>query len=1219
MKKLHPRLFIISIVSLLVSFTADAQVVISQVYGGGGNSGAIYRNDFIEIFNRGAASVNLNGWSVQYASSTGSTWAKTNLTNVTIAPGQYYLIQQAAGTGGTTNLPTPDAAGSIAMSATGGKVALVNSITLLTGSCPAAVDFVGYGSANCFEGAAPTPALTNTTAAIRAANGCTDNNINSTDFSTGSPAPRNTVSSLNPCTTGITITTPSPLPAGMVGTAYSVTFTASGGTGVGYVFSQSGGTLPPGLTLAGAVLSGIPTTTAGSPFSFTIRVVDNGSNTVTKLFSLTINPQPCNPPTHTIAEIQGAGNVSPFVGNIESTSGIVTGRRSNGFFMQTPDVDVDANPATSEGIFVFTSSAPPAAAAVGNKVCVTGTITEFIPGTDPNSPSQTEITSPTVTILGTGNALPAAVVLTTANTNPAGGLYQLERFESMRVQANSMTVVAPTQGNVAESSATSVTNGFFYAVITGIARPFREAGVEVPDPLPPGAPVTVTRWDANPELIGIGSNSIGSAAIDVATGAILTNVVGPLDYRSRVYTIDIDPALPPVVSNNGLTFTAVPVQTTDELTVGSFNVERFFDTVNDPGISDPVLTTTAYNNRLNKVSLAIRNVLRSPDIIGMVEVENLTVLQSIATKVNNDIVAGGGANPNYQAYLVEGNDIGGIDVGFLVKPARVNVSSVIQYGAAATYTDPTNSLPALLNDRPPLVLNGTFTKPGCTTPNAVTVIVNHLRSLNGVDDVGSNGVRVRAKRKAQAEYLANLIQGFQTTDPAANIISVGDFNAFEFSDGYVDLIGTITGVPTPAPLVVSASTDLVNPDLVDLVNNYPAPQRYSYSFSGSAQVLDHVLVNSNLSTKISRFSIARLDADFPEVYRSDPNRPERISDHDAPVAYILFTDEVDPVASCKPFTVTLSNGSATIAGADVNNGSTDDCGPVTLSVSPSAFNCSNIGNNNVTLTVTDGAGNTSTCVAVVTVVGVVPSCTITAIPANAVYTGGVPTTIYLGYGPQSVTLNVSPSGGAPFTYSWTGSNLSCLTCAAPVFTPVTEGVYQFTVTVTNTYGCTTTCSITICVLDIRVPGTNGKKVYLSHAPPGNPANCQTLSVNTNAVNAHLVNHPGDRLGKCGQDPCGNQQQMITINGKQANEEEISLQVSALPNPSSSEFTLSIGTKSFEPVTIRILDVHGGEVSKQINLSAGSSTIKVGSNLKTGFYFAEINQGTERKVVKLVKL
>src|SRR5437588_6675285 len=85
-------------------------VVISQVYGGGGNSGATLKNDFIELFNRGATAVNVTGWSVQYAPATGTTtWSTTNLVGVTIQPGQYYLVQEAAGTGGTTNLPTPDA------------------------------------------------------------------------------------------------------------------------------------------------------------------------------------------------------------------------------------------------------------------------------------------------------------------------------------------------------------------------------------------------------------------------------------------------------------------------------------------------------------------------------------------------------------------------------------------------------------------------------------------------------------------------------------------------------------------------------------------------------------------------------------------------------------------------------------------------------------------------------------------------------------------------------------------------------------------------------------------------------------------------------------------------------------------------------------------------------------------------------------------------------
>ena len=195
-------------------------VVISQVYGGGGNAGATLRNDFIELFNRGSVPVSLNGWSVQYTSAAGTgTWAVTNLTNATLAPGQYYLVQEAVGSGGTQNLPTPDASGGIAMSATNGKLALVSNATALSGGCPssaAIVDLVGYGTGasqpSCFEGT-PAPTLANTTADIRAVHGCTETDNNGADFASGTPAPRNTATTLAPCDGGdsapsVTSTTP---------------------------------------------------------------------------------------------------------------------------------------------------------------------------------------------------------------------------------------------------------------------------------------------------------------------------------------------------------------------------------------------------------------------------------------------------------------------------------------------------------------------------------------------------------------------------------------------------------------------------------------------------------------------------------------------------------------------------------------------------------------------------------------------------------------------------------------------------------------------------------------------------------------------------------------------------------------------------------------------------------------------------------------------------
>lgn len=175
-------------------------IVISQVYGGGGNSGASYRNDFIELFNRGNSAVDITGWTVQYASASGDSWDRTVLSGV-VQAGRYYLVQEIEGNAGTTSLPRPDASGALSLSATSGKVAVVSDGTVLNVSAPSGnriVDFVGYGQANAAEGS-PTAVLTNTTAALRRSGGCTDSGNNSADFSVGSPAPRNSSSSRNLC------------------------------------------------------------------------------------------------------------------------------------------------------------------------------------------------------------------------------------------------------------------------------------------------------------------------------------------------------------------------------------------------------------------------------------------------------------------------------------------------------------------------------------------------------------------------------------------------------------------------------------------------------------------------------------------------------------------------------------------------------------------------------------------------------------------------------------------------------------------------------------------------------------------------------------------------------------------------------------------------------------------------------------------------------------
>ncbi len=176
---------------------SNSVIVISQLYGGGGNSGATYQNDYVELYNRGTTTVDIGGWSLQYASATGSGWdfSKQPLGG-TIAPGEYLLISLASGGANGAPLPPANIYGQINMSGTSGKVALVNNFDGLVGNCPTSdpdvMDFVGYGSADCREGASTAPSPSNTTSIFRLGDGAVDTDNNGSDFVTGSPAPRRT-------------------------------------------------------------------------------------------------------------------------------------------------------------------------------------------------------------------------------------------------------------------------------------------------------------------------------------------------------------------------------------------------------------------------------------------------------------------------------------------------------------------------------------------------------------------------------------------------------------------------------------------------------------------------------------------------------------------------------------------------------------------------------------------------------------------------------------------------------------------------------------------------------------------------------------------------------------------------------------------------------------------------------------------------------------------
>ncbi|MFP7722420.1 lamin tail domain-containing protein [Lysobacter sp. A3-1-A15] len=783
--------------------TAGAQVVVSQVYGGGGNSGATLRSDFIELRNTGAAAVTLDGWSVQYASSGGSSWQRTPLSG-SIAPGGYYLVKQADGAGGSLDLPTPDATGTIAMAGTNGKVALVSSGGALSGACPLAaatvVDFVGYGgSANCFEGAGATATLSNTTAALRNGDGSVDTDDNAADFTRGTPDPRNS------------------------------------------------GAQP---------------------------------------------PAPPDPPIALpIAQIQGDGLASPYDGRSVVTEGVVTAIKfNNGFFLQS--ANDDGNPATSEGIFVFTGSAPPAAAAVGNRVRVTATVKEFIPSSNVNQLAITELVSPTIDLLENGVALPAPVELSAAELRPEALPGTLERLEGMRVSVAESVVVAPSGGSIDENDARAFSDGVFHVVLPGIERPFREAGIGILDrsldTLPAGKNPPL--FDTNPERLMVRSRGqVGAVPLSVDVEATVSGLVGVLDYFAGTWALLPDVATPPAVAGGRLP-AAVNDADYDQVTIAGFNLLRLFDEVAD-GNGAVTLTPEALDKRLAKASAAICDYLKAPDILGVVEVENLRVLQLLSDRLSATCPLA----PAYVPHLEPGNDVGGINVGYLVNTRdagdgqpRVQVLGVTQFGKDATIANP-NGTTSLLNDRPPLALRAVV-HDGRGGAYPVTVINNHLRSLNGIDNVApgssgwaTGGERVRVKRGAQAAYLAGLVEQMQANDPAAHIVLVGDFNAFEVNDGYVDVMGIIRGDEAAPERVLTYVDSPLTSLLVDgsqlIADN---DERYSYVFAGNAQTLDHVLVNEAVVNGVAGLSVehARINADFGVDNFGDAGIAVRSSDHD---------------------------------------------------------------------------------------------------------------------------------------------------------------------------------------------------------------------------------------------------------------------------------------------------------------------------------------------------
>jgi uncharacterized protein len=771
------------------SAAPSAGIVVNEVYGGGGNSGATYKNDFIELRNRGTAAVSLDGWSVQYHSggATGG-WQVTPLSG-SIAPGAIYLVAEAAGTGGTQSLPDPQATGTSLMSGTAGTVALVNATTALTcgdsAACQAAsVDLVGYGTAVISE-TAPAGGASNTDSVQRKDAADSDNNAG--DFAAGAPTP--------------------------------------GATNVG-----GGG--------------------------------DTGEG----------DPGPLR-----IHDIQDSSWLAAHNGEqVTNVPGIVTGIRttgsSRGYWIQDPDPDSSA--ATSEGIFVFTSSP---GVAVGDSVLVSGTVRDFYPLSSGDSVastsnlSVTEIGTPTVIVRSHGNALPAPEVIgpgtvpdayapdlnganieATPITPSRSALDFWESREAMRVEVDDARVVGPS-------------NSFGEQFITtkpAQATTYR-GGTEIlaENAIPSGRVEVVPANATNPGV------DVG----DVFSGA----TVGPVDYSQfGGYLIAATTLGTP--QHNHLAPVTASAQSAKQLAVATYNVENLA-----PG--DPAA-------KYDRLAQGVVTNLSKPDVVAIEEVQDNTgatddgtvAADQTLTKLTEAIVAAGG--PRYRWREIDpvddkdgGQPGGNIRVVFLFNPARVSFvdrgsssvnRSITGTAVVKSHGDPALTLspgridpanPVWTTSRKPLA--GEFEFRG----RKVFLIANHFNSKGG--DQNADGrfqfpaQSSTVQRAGQAQVVHDFVGKILDVDRKADVVVLGDLNDFQFSPSVAALrTGTADG---SGPSI-----------LTDLIATLPTDQQYTYVFNGVSQVLDHILVTRGLGDV--QYQVVHVNAEYHD----------QVSDHDPQVVRV---------------------------------------------------------------------------------------------------------------------------------------------------------------------------------------------------------------------------------------------------------------------------------------------------------------------------------------------
>ncbi|MFT4663109.1 MAG: hypothetical protein ACI8YQ_000240 [Polaribacter sp.] len=543
-----------------------------------------------------------------------------------------------------------------------------------------------------------------------------------------------------------------------------------------------------------------------------------------------------------IWEIQSNTTLSPYANSqVTSNENVVTAVGSDRFFIQCPTDRSDNNPLTSDGMMVYTGNNTPQVS-VGDLVDVSGLVIEY--------QALTEFTNQGLDyeIVGTAT-LPESVLLNNnfPSTIPQA-VAELERVEGMLVHFENGITNSPTNNN-----------GQTYVTLNG-TRAFREAGI--PFPGTTGLPV----WDGNPEIFQMDIRRLTNDSPDWYSGTTVS-AEGVMSFSDPSYVF-----YPTTYSYEpNVLEQAVRPKEDNEVSVGCINV--YVLDADEFG----------YDIRISKLAKYIMEAMHAPDIIAFQEVERIQVLEDLIERIEELFPQ----QSNYTPYLFGGTSSNfSIENGYLVNDKLTDVS-VTQLGVNEQL-----STGGTLHDRPPLLLQASF---ATIPPTPVSVLNIHLRSLNGI--TGSNEDYVRLKRHEAAVSVAQMVQSRQDD----NLIVVGDYNAFNFSDGYVDVFGQISGLASAGAEYLIQ--DIVDPPLLYQNELLAEEEQYSYVFRGNAQTLDHCLSTQLNGISVTGMEYVRGNSDHPEGLVNSESA-YGVSDHDG---FVLFLRTDLMINATSPLAVNFSD------------------------------------------------------------------------------------------------------------------------------------------------------------------------------------------------------------------------------------------------------------------------------------------------------------------------